>query len=572
MLKETPLTKASFVVADVETTGLSAQKERIIEIALVKVENLKVVEKFSTLINPQRTIPPFITSFTGISDEDVEFAPIFYKVKDKILEAFEDSILVTHNLPFDYSFIKNEFRLAGENFEPIASLCTLKLSRKIFPNLKSKSLGSVASFLKIRNPNSHRALSDAETTARILIKIIKRLKKEEGIETVADLLAFQDGISPSNNLKIKPELRDDFYSFPNAPGIYYFLNNKNQIIYIGKAKSLRDRIKSYFLKNTERKIKKIISQAKSLRHIITNSELTALLLEAESIKRQKPKHNKMLKNYGSKYFIRINKNEGAPCVEITNKFDLDGNDYFGLFHSRRIAESVVNFINKTFAIRECNLKEYLKGRACFLYEINRCTAPCLGLQFNIQKHNEELNEVYKFLFGENQSAMTRLLNKMKQYSSKQEYEKAAEIKILVDYLINEISKTSLLAEPINSAKVLIEINSGFSQNFSYDNDYLLLLEGRVYIKGYIYDDKNNFDQALDDYFNQTILTKPFPTDEDLEKLKVTLNWLVKNRNRVKVYYLKDYLNKEDLFKALSFPQGAYVENTIRIESEYDYNI
>lgn len=566
MLKETPVTKTSFVVADVETTGLSASRERIIEIALVRVENLQIVEKFSTLINPQRSIPYFITSFTGISDDDVELSPIFYQIKDKILEIIEDSVLVAHNLPFDYSFISNEFKLAGEKFETAASICTLKLSRKIFPSLKSKSLGSVASYLKIKNPNSHRALSDAETTARILIKIIKKLKKEEGIETIGDLLDYYNGTQISNNLIIKPELKEDFYNFPNAPGIYYFLNSKNQIIYIGKAKSLRERIKSYFLKNSDRKIKKIISQAKRLHHIITNSELTALLLEAESIKKQKPKHNKMLKNYGSKYFIRINKNEGAPFVEITNKFDFDGNDYFGLYHSRRIAESIVNFLNKTFAIRECSMKEFLKGKVCFLYDIQRCTAPCLGLEYNIQKHNDELNEVYKFLFGENQNAMNRLLNKMKYYASLQEYEKAAEIKKLVDYLINEISKSSILSEPINSARVLIEI-------ISYsDADYLLLIEGKVFIKGYIYDNKNHFEQALDDYFNNTILTKSLPSDEDLEKLKVTLNWLVKNRNRVKVYYLKNYQSKEDLFKSLTNNQSYFKENEIRLETEYDYNI
>lgn len=566
MLKETPLTKTSFTVIDVETTGLSAIRERVIEIAMVKVENLQVVERFSTLINPQRHIPLFITSFTGISNEDVEDAPTFYQVKEKLLEMLDNSVIVAHNLPFDLSFLKNEFRIIGEEFNPENSICTLKLSRRTYSNLKSKSLGSVASFLKIKNSNSHRALSDAETTARILIKIIKRLRKEEEIETLSDLIKYQKGVVSTIKLEIKPELKEDFYNFPNAPGVYYFLNSKNQIIYIGKAKSLRDRIRTYFLSNNDKKIKKIISQAKRLKHIITNSELTALLLEAEAIKKQKPKHNKMLTSYGSKYFIRINKNEGAPFVEITNKFDFDGNDYFGLYHSRRIAESIVNFINKTFAIRECNLKEYLRSKSCFLYDIQRCTAPCLGLEFNIQKHNDEINEVYNFLFGENQNAMNRLLNKMKFYSSQQEYEKAAEIKQLVDFLLNEISKSSILAEPINLANVLIEINSAF------DNDYILLIEGKVYIKGYIYDNKNLFEQALEDYFNETILTKPLPSEEDLEKLKVTLNWLIKNRNRVKVFYLKDFNSREELFSSINSFKNISSEKTIQVEPEYDYNI
>lgn len=566
MIKQSALINTSFTVVDVETTGLSSKSERIIEIALVKVENLKIIEKFSSLINPQKPIPIFITSFTGISNEDVEDAPVFHQVKDKILELLEDSIIVAHNLPFDLSFLKDEFRIIGEDFNPENSICTLKLSRRMFPSLRSKSLGSVADFLKIKNKNSHRALGDAETTAKILIKLIRRLRKEEGIETLEDLIEYQEGVVLTPNLQIKPELKNDFYNFPNAPGVYYFVNNDNQIIYIGKAKSLRDRIKSYFLKNANKKIKKIVSQAKRLHHIITNSELTALLLEAESIKKQNPKHNKMLKNYGSKYFLRVNKSEGAPFVDITNNFDFDGNDYFGLYHSRRIAQSIVNFINKTFAIRECNLKEFLKSKPCFLYDINRCTAPCLGLDHNIQKHNEEINEVYKFLFGENQNALNRLLNKMKLYSSQQEYEKAAEIKRLVDFLLNEISKSSILAEPINSARVLIEIDSAF------ENDYILLIDGKVYIKGYIYDNKNLFEQALDDYFNNTIQTKKLPTNEDLEKLKVTLSWLVKHRNRVKVFYLKNYNNKEELYAQLSSYKSTESERAIQIEPEYYYNI
>lgn len=566
MLNDLPLSSLTFTVVDIETTGLSSSRERIIEIALIRIEKLKIVEKFSSLINPQKFIPPFITSFTGISNDDVEDAPIFYQIKDKILESLEDSVLVAHNLAFDFSFLKNEFRLVGQQFDPKISICTLKLSRRIFPSLKSKSLGSVANFLKIKNSNAHRALSDAETTARVLIKIIHKLKKEECIETIEDLFEYQNGMASSNKLDIKPELREQYYNFPNAPGVYFFLNNKRQIIYIGKAKSLRDRIKSYFLKNSNSKIKKIINQAKYLNHIITNSELTALLLEAESIKKQKPKHNTMLKNYGSKYFVRINKNEEMPFVEITNKFDFDGNDYFGLYHSRKVAEAIVDFINKTFAIRECDNKEYLKRRACFLYDIYRCTAPCLGLDYNVQKHNDELNEVYKFLYGENQNAINRLLNRMKHYSSQQQYEKAAEIKHLIDFILNEISKSTLLSEPINSAKVLIEILTG------YENDYLLLIDGKVFIKGYIYDDKNLFEQAIDDYFSGAINIVKLPTDEDLEKLKVTLNWLIKNRNKVKVYYLKNFTNKDELFKSLNPNQNYYSDKIINIEPEYDFNI
>lgn len=557
----------SFTVVDVETTGLSARNERIIEIALVRVENLKIVDKFSSLINPQRNIPSFISMFTGITNSDVKNAPLFHQIFPILLEQTENSVLCGHNLQFDLAFIRNEVQLLGDDFNPSHTLCTLKLARRIFPNLKSRSLGSLSYHLGIKNKNSHRALSDAETTAKVLIKLIKYLKENENITTVDELLAYQNGLKTFQKLKIKKELQEDYYNLPNAPGIYYFLNNKNEIIYIGKAKSLRERLKSYFSPNADARVRKIIRQAKRLHHIITNSELTALLAEAESIKVKNPKHNKMLKGYGNKYFIRVLRNNTAPHLDITNKFEFDGSDYFGLYHSKRDAQKIVNFINKTFAIRECDDKEYLKSRSCFLFDIQRCTAPCLGMEINITRHNNELEEVYRFLNGENQNAMTRLLNKMKYYSSQQMFEKAGEIKHLIEFLMEEIHKSSLLSEPINKAKVLIEIISPSG------NDYLVLFDGKVFIKGYLYDNKNKFEEILDDFYSGTIQNDILPNEEDLEKLKIVLQWLIKNRNRVKVYYLKDYQNKQELYSKLN--KSDYSEEVIDKNCSdpiYDFNI
>lgn len=567
MQKNISVDKTSFVVVDVETTGLSARNERIIEIALVKVENLKIVEKFSSLINPQRTIPSFISMLTGITNSDVKDAPMFHQIFPKISEQVENSVLCGHNLQFDLSFLRNEVQLLGEDFNPSQTLCTLKLARKLFPNLKSRSLGPLAHHLNIKVKNSHRALGDAETTAKVLIKLIKHLKEKEEIQTLDELLGYQTGIKSFPSLNIKPELQNDFYNLPNAPGIYYFLNRRNEIIYIGKAKSLRERVKSYFSPSADLRVRKIIRQAKRLHHVITNSELTALLAEAESIKVKNPKHNKMLKGYGNKYFIKVLKNNSAPFLDITNKFELDGCDYFGLYHSKRDAQKIVEFLNKTFAIRECDDKEFLKSRSCFLYDIQRCTAPCLGIEINIFRHNTEMEEVYRFLNGENQNAMNRLLNKMKFYASQQMYEKAAEIKHLIDFLMEEIHKSSLLSEPINSAKVLIEILSPAG------NDYLVLYDGKVFIKGYLYDNKNKFEEILDDFYSGTIHSDSLPSEEDLEKLKIVLQWLIKNRNRVKVYYLKDYSTKQELYNKINNNHITdLIIDSSRNDPIYDFNI
>ncbi|MBK7629489.1 MAG: GIY-YIG nuclease family protein [Ignavibacteriales bacterium] len=565
-----PLEKAAFSVVDVETTGLSANKNRVIEIALVKIENLKITDKLNYLINPQTYIPPFITSLTGISNDDIIGAPIFSEIVDEIISFTDNTILTAHNFSFDSSFLNTEFMISGREFINENSCCTLKIARKIYPTLKSKSLSSVAQSLNLKNTNAHRALGDAEITAKVLIKMIKDLQKSDSIKTVGELLSYQMGLNESPLLNIKKELQEDYRALPNAPGIYYFTNKKDEIIYVGKAKSIRDRVKTYFSTSAPRKAQKIVKQAARLRHIITNSELTALLTEAETIKILEPKHNAQLKKFGNKYFIRITHTHKAPAIELTNHFDFDGNDYFGLFISRKRAVEIIEFIHKAFAIRECTDKEFKKSKTCFLYDIHRCTGPCIEIEKNKKDHSDELEKIYDFLYGKNQFALDRLLNKMKDYSTKQKYEQAAEIKDLVDFILDQTHKSSILAEPVNRANVLFEIYSRF------ENDYVLMLEGKFYIKKYIHDKKDKFEQALDDYYSDTIKSDSNPTEEDLEKMKITLNWLIKNRNQVKVFYLKDYFSKNELFENISrtFDKiNGETEKVIQVKDDptYDYD-
>lgn len=549
---EVPIEEAEFCVIDVETTGLNSRLNNIIEIGLVKVSNLEITDTFQSLINPGRDIPYFITQFTGITNDDVFEAPFFDELAEKILKFIDNKILVAHNLSFDHSFLKKELIISGFEDVSFVNLCTLKLAKKIYPELRSKSLASVTRHLRLRNLEAHRALSDAKVTARVLIKMLKELKNKHGIYNTGEIINFQYMPKTSGRkTKIKKSLLEDTISLPGAPGIYYFLNSKDEIIYIGKAKSLKNRIKSYFSPTAPRKAKKIIQQASKLKIEVLNSELTALLTEAESIKLIKPKHNTQLKSYGNKYFLRINRTHKFPDLEICNYFDFDGNDYFGLFSTKKKAIKVYEMILKTFSIRECTEKELSKNKACFLAEIERCIAPCVNKDQNV--YGEEIERVYEFLYGKNQFALNRLLNKMKEYSSKEKYEKAAEVKEVIDLILSQTHKTSLLAEPVNSANILIEINEGF------EKDFILMLSGKIYIKKYTLFKNDHFEESVDDYFERTKRIDLIPTEEDLEKMKIMLNWLIKNRNKVRIFYLKDYNSKHELYSELSQFNKVYGE-------------
>jgi DNA polymerase III subunit epsilon len=552
------LEETIFAVIDVETTGLSAKSNRVIEIGIVKVRDLKIVDRFESLINPGTSIPFFITQLTDISDKDVFDAPYFDEILEELKEFVDDSIICGHNFSFDSSFLKYEFMRNGS--EPLYNeqLCTMKLARRMFPALRSKSLSSVTNHLKLRNTSAHRALSDAEVTARALIKMIKLLKRDSKIETINELLRYQSSAITSRNTRVKESLKEDVSSVPNAPGIYYFLNSRGKIIYVGKAKSLRDRIRSYFAPTAPKKAKRIITQARRLKIEITNTELTALLIEAEAIKKSSPKHNYQLKKYGHKHFLKVTRNHISPRLEISNRFDFDGNDYFGLFISRKKAETVLEIIDKTFQLRECTDKEFSKHKKCFLAEIDRCTAPCVA--GNPVEYDEELLRVYEFLFGKNQIALNRMLNKMKEYAEKEKYEKAAEVKEVIDMILAQTHKSSLLAEPVNNANVLFEVSG------SFEKDYILLIAGKIYIRNSKLVGTNNFNDALENYYENVIINDYMPTEEDLEKLKISLNWLIKNRNNVRIFYLKEYSSKEELLLNMSsFSRSGHFQN----ESSFD---
>lgn len=558
-LSNIPLDEAEFSVLDVETTGLTARYNGIIEIGIVKVKGLKIIDKYATLINPGRQIPFYITQFTGITDNDTFNAPFFEDVAEEIEEFISGTVITAHNLSFDRSFLNKEFLMIGKEKPTNPQLCTLRLSKRLYPELRSKSLNSLSHFLKVKLINAHRALPDAEATAQILIRMLKNIKIKNEVKSLSDLLSLQ--VIPAqreSKIRISKYLKEDVYSLPEAPGVYYFLNSKRKVIYIGKAKSLSKRVRSYFLLTAPRKAKRIIRQTRRIKYEITNSELTALLSEAELIKILNPKHNYQLKNYGSKYFLRINKNHPFPDIEICNKFDFDGNDYFGLFITKKKAETIHEIIIKAFTLRECTNQEFLKNKRCFLAEIERCIAPC-ELK-NSEQYRDELNKVYEFLYGKNQTILNRLLNKMKFYSERQKYEKAGEIKQLIDLVLSQTHKTSLLKEPVNSANVLFEVSEKFG------SDYILMIEGKIYIKEYKVNGDYSFDTAIEDYYSETINTRPLPSEEDLEKMKIILNWIIKNRNNVKVYYLKDYHNKEELFKEVSMyktlEKESYSESTI----------
>ena len=272
-----------YAVIDIETTGGNARFEKITEIAVLLHDGEKITEEFSTLINPEKSIPPFISRLTGITDEMVAGAPRFFEVARKLVELTEGKIIVAHNAQFDYGFIREEFRTLGFTFNR-NTLCTVKLSRKLIPGHRSYSLGNICEKLGIENEARHRAAGDALATSKLFDLLIAR--DEHGV-------IRKNVHNDPSLLKLPPNLsRQDVDNLPEETGVYYFHDAAGNIIYIGKSKNIRKRALSHFAEKEHPKSLSMKTEIAGITYEITGSELVALLLESDEIKKHKPRYNR----------------------------------------------------------------------------------------------------------------------------------------------------------------------------------------------------------------------------------------------------------------------------------------
>ena len=282
-----------YAIVDIETTGGAASNSGITEIAVILHDGQSVKGRYSTLINPQRAIPAYITSLTGISMPMVANSPTFEDIASNIYALLQGKVFVAHNVNFDYSFIKYHLTRAGYDLQ-VPKICTVRMSRKIFPGLRSYSLGALCKELNIPIQERHRAGGDADATALLFEKLL--LHDNTGHITKMLKKGISEQQIPSN-LPV-----DDIMQLPSLPGVYYFKDNKQKVIYVGKAINLQKRVKSHFSGNSPNAQRQnFLRRIYSITYEVCGTELMAFVLEAIEIKRLWPEYNRVLKKYEPKF-------------------------------------------------------------------------------------------------------------------------------------------------------------------------------------------------------------------------------------------------------------------------------
>jgi len=286
-----------YAIVDIETTGGYAAANGIIEVSIQVFDGTEVIEQFETLVNPDQQIPKYIQAFTGITNEMVADAPRFEEVAEKIFTILQGNIFVAHNVNFDYSFIKNHLDFYGYTFVA-RKLCTVRLSRQIFPGYPSYSLGNLCHSLGIELNDRHRAGGDARATVTLFKKLLDNDSKSL-IETSLRRNSKEQALPPN-------VARADFEALPQCPGVYYFHDQKHKIIYVGKAKNIRSRVNSHFSNNSDSRQKQnFIRNTYAITFQPTATELMAAILESTEIKRLWPVFNTSQKRQEEVYGLFV---------------------------------------------------------------------------------------------------------------------------------------------------------------------------------------------------------------------------------------------------------------------------
>lgn len=372
----------SIVFVDLETTGATGTSDRITEIGIIEVDAAGARE-WSTLVNPETRISPFIERLTGISNAMVAQAPTFAEIAAEVLDRLQGRLFVAHNARFDYGFLKSEFRRAGHDFRTTV-LCTVKLSRRLFPQHHKHNLDALIERHGLDVSQRHRALGDARLIHQFWRQAERDVAAEEFDAALAALLA-----RPSLPEHLDAAILEDL---PEGPGVYLFYGENQLPLYVGKSKDIRKRVLSHFAADhASSKGMALAQQVRRIDWVETAGDIGAQLLEADLVKKLQPTHNRRLRRNAELCAWRLDDIEdgGRPQLALAADADfLSQGLYYGPFKSAREAQTALRDIADAhgLCIALLGLEEVAPGRPCFSRQLHKCRGACVGAESAAAHH------------------------------------------------------------------------------------------------------------------------------------------------------------------------------------------
>ncbi|MGH8971090.1 MAG: DEDD exonuclease domain-containing protein, partial [Actinomycetes bacterium] len=418
----TPLHEVTFVVVDLETTGGSPASCGITEIGAVKVRAGEVLGEFQTLVNPGVPIPPFISVLTGISDGMVAAAPRLGAVLPAFLEFARETVLVAHNAPFDIAFLTAGCAENGHDWPGNRVLDTARLARQVVtrdeaPNCK---LASLARLFRSGTTPDHRALSDARATVDVLHGLMARLGNL-GVRSLDELTTFSSRVSPAQRRK-----RHLAEGLPHAPGVYLFADEHGEVLYVGRSKDLRSRVRTYFTASETRgRMAEMVGLAETVTPIECATPLEAEVRELRLIAAHKPRYNRRSRFPERARWLKLTV-EAFPRLSAVHSVKDDGATYLGPFSSARQVELATAAVHEAFPLRQCasRLSPSKPSTACVLAEMGRCNAPCDGRE-SVDAYSVHVAAVRAAMVGDVRPLVAAVGRRVRRLSDAERFEDAA---------------------------------------------------------------------------------------------------------------------------------------------------
>ncbi|MCB9222710.1 MAG: exonuclease domain-containing protein [Crocinitomicaceae bacterium] len=374
-----------FAIVDIETTGDKPINFKVIEIAIILHDGDKELDRFHTLVDPEERINPFIARLTGIHDSDVAGKPKFYEIAKQVVEFTQDAIFVAHNVSFDYSVIRREYKRLGYDFR-LPHLCTVQTSRILIPGHKSYGLKNITKALGIPLNNHHRAIDDTEATAHLFKMLWEKDRQNE----------LYNFIKREINPKVlHPHLDvDAIDEIPNKTGVYRFYNDQDELIYIGKSIHIRKRIEQH-LKNS--KTSKAVEMRERIARIdfqLTGSELIALLQESYLIKKHLPIYNRAQRTTNFSHGLYMHEDRQGFYNLTIKKITLT-EDPLMTFTSVQNGKKYLEHWVEEYQLCQRLCQLHKGNTSCFNYTIKKCNGACVN-----EESAEEYNHRVKSLMDD----------------------------------------------------------------------------------------------------------------------------------------------------------------------------
>jgi DNA polymerase-3 subunit epsilon len=450
----TPLIDVEFVVLDLETTGGSPADDRVTEVGAVKIRGGEVTGTFQTLVDPEIPIPPLISALTGLTDGMVADAEPIEVILPCLLEFLGAAVLVAHNASFDSRFLQANLERHGYQRMSNRVVCTARLARKLLPReeLHSVRLGVLAPYLGAATTPTHRAMVDARATVEVFHSLLERAGSF-GVLTLEDLIEFPKARASASFKKV--HLAD---KLPHAPGVYLFRDKAGRVLYVGKAKDLRARVRSYFSGDGRSKVAELIRELAAIDHLRCASELEAGVREVRLIQRYRPRYNRRSRNPERYCYLKLTR-ERFPRLSLVRKVLADGARYLGPFSSSGQAELVKSAIEDALPLRRCSsrLGPRVRSSACALLELRRCLGPCTGALPEDDYAAVVATLAAALDGGDPEPLLEPLRRRMAGYAAEQRYEQAAATRDRLEALSRALSDSRRTASLLDADELVLAV-------------------------------------------------------------------------------------------------------------------